>query len=144
MKRILQKVVQAALCLLCAVAAWNSLEDLDGTELIGGTVTGPMINVAAVAAIVLVLAVILTFIWPRVAAISAFVACASCIPLYIYRTLPRLFRALFPGFYKGPPAGTFIWHNWSITGMLTAVVVAYLCYRSVLPHSARPTSSGTE
>jgi hypothetical protein len=142
MKRLSQEVLQAAVCLLCAVAAWNSLEDLTGTELIGGTVTGPMINVAAVAAIVLVLAVIVTFIWPRVAAVGAFVACALCLPLYVYRTLPRVFRSIFPGLYKGPPEGTFIWHSWSIAGMLTTVVVAYLCYRSFPSRSDSPISTG--
>jgi glucan phosphoethanolaminetransferase (alkaline phosphatase superfamily) len=144
MKRISQKVLQAAMCLFCAVAAWNSLEDLTGTELVGGTVTGPMINVAAIAAIVLVLAVVVTFIWRRVAAISALVASALCLPLYIYRTLPRLFRSIFPGLYKGPSEGTLIWHSWSITGILATVVVAYLCYRSLLSQSDPPVSTVRE
>jgi hypothetical protein len=144
MKRISRKVLQAAVCLLCAVAAWNSLEDLTGTELIGGTVTGPMINVAAIAAIVLLLAVIMTFIWPRVAAIGAFVASTLCLPLYVYRTLPRLFRLIFPGSYKGPPEGSFIWHSWSIIGLFTTVLVAYLCYRSFPSQSDPPMSSSRE
>ena len=50
--------------------------------------TGPMINAAAVGVILFLLALIITFIWPRVAAIGALMACTLCLPLYVYRTLP--------------------------------------------------------
>lgn len=134
MKRIMQSVLLAAGCLLGAVAAWKNLEDLSGTELYGGTVTGPVINVAAVGTVLLLLPVITTFVWPRAAAIGALAASALCLPLYVYRILPRVFRLVFPGLYKGPAEGTFIWHGWSITGVLSVVFVVCLSYRSFLPH----------
>jgi hypothetical protein len=138
MRAALPRVFQAAVCLLCGVASWNSLEDLTGTEAVGGSVTGPMIDAAAIGTILSVLAAVGSLIWPRIAAADGLVACVLCLPLYIYRILPRFFRIIFPGPYKGQPGGALIWHGWSIAGVLTSVIVVYLFYRYYL---ARPNPS---
>jgi hypothetical protein len=129
MTRMLQKGLQATMCLLCAIAAWKSFEDLTGTELIGRNVTGPIIHLAAIGAILLLIAMFTTFIVLRVAAVGALVAAILCLPLYVYRTVPRLFVRVSGGEWADPPQARFVWHGWSIMGILNTIIVVYLCYR---------------
>jgi len=123
------KGLQAGGCLLCAAAAVNSFEDISGTEAVGGIVTGPMITAAAVGALLFFAAILMTLLAPLIARLSVTVAFFLCLPLYIYRTLPAFFRVLFPGEYKGGVEGNFVWHRWSITGVLASIFVVYLCYK---------------
>jgi glycerol-3-phosphate acyltransferase PlsY len=141
MKRILQRVLQAAVYLLCFLAAVKSSADLTGTEAEGGTVTGPMLGFATVGFILFFVVALLTLLWSRVAAIGALIPCAMCFPVYIYRTLPHLFRFIFPGEYKQSLPATFIWHGWSIMGMLASVIVVYFFYRSLLSRPHTPVST---
>ena len=141
MKRILQRVLQAAVYLLCGIAAGKSSADLTGTEAIGGTVTGPMLGFATVGFVLFFMVALLALLRPRVAAISALIPCAMCFPTYIYRTLPHLFRLIFPGEYKMQLPEMFIWHGWSIMGMLASVIVVYLFYRVLLLRPDAPVST---
>ena len=137
MKQVMERTLLAAGCLLGAIAVTKSCSDLLGTELEGGTVTGPMLYAALISKVLFIVTLILAILWPRMAIVSGVTASLFCLPLYVYRTLPALFRVIFPGLYKSPPPGTFIWHGWSLIGMLTTVVVVWLsshiCFRGNSP-----------
>ena len=132
-----RKICRSAACLVCAAAAWNSSVDFIGTEFSGGRITGPVLNASLIGAFLLVLAMIATFIWPRVAATGALVACALCFPMYFYRTLPSFFVRISGGEWADPPKETFVWHGWSIVGLAASALVAYLCYRSLVSSRRR-------
>src|SRR5271169_1298700 len=90
------KALQAAGCLLCTIATWKASADLVGTEAEGGCVSGPVLKASFVALMLFVLALTITFAWPRVGAVTAVAASALCLPLYLLRTLPCIFRIISP------------------------------------------------
>ena len=102
----------------------------EGTEFGSGSLAGNQVF----ASFLFVLAVVLTFKYPRAAAISALVACFFSLPLYLYLVFPRPFRQVWPGEWKvlALPRETFIWDGWWITGILFTVFVTYICGRSLI------------
>jgi hypothetical protein len=127
----LRNTLQAAGCLLCAVAAWSSLEDFIGTEIGGGRITGPMLDAGIVGGFCFVIALITAFLSGRVALASASLGFALCLPLHVYRLAPGLFRVVFPGEYKMRLQAPLIWHTWSALGVFTSVCVIFLGALSV-------------
>jgi hypothetical protein len=130
-----QGILQALGCLLCACLAWYRQLLLEGSEFSGGSLTGPLLNLSDIGSTLFVLALLLGFWRPRVAAAVVVFASIACLPLYLYLTMPRLFRAVFPGQYK-VSLGAFGWDPSSTAGILSIVLALYLCYRRP---SSRPT-----
>lgn len=120
---------QAATFVLCIAVAWIQL-DLAGSEFNGGRVTGPIFSLFEGGFLVFVLAILLTFMYRRVAAVMGIAASLICVPLYLYCTAPGLFRVIFPGNWKSPLEANLIWDMWAIAGMLTLAVAAFVCSRS--------------
>jgi hypothetical protein len=134
MKQMGQKLLAAAGCLVCAAVCWRSFLTFEGTEFGGGTLAGNQV----IAAILYILALILTFNYPRVAAASALIACFFSLPLYLYLVFPRPFREVWPGKWSVTylPRETFVWNAWWITGILVTILVAML-YTLRLIHGLR-------
>ena len=82
------KLAQAAACLVCAVVVWRYGSDLEGTEFSGGWLTGPLLDMKDVGTLLFVLALLLTFVYRRIAAATTLVASLLCLPLYLYFTTP--------------------------------------------------------
>jgi hypothetical protein len=122
MKRMRQKLLVAASCLVCAVVCWKSVLMFNGTEFGAGTLA----RNEGLGGLLFLLAPILAFKLPRAAAISALVACFVSLPLFLYLVFPRPFRQVWPGLWKGSdfPRETFIWDGWWITGILFMALVA--------------------
>ena len=116
-------------CLLCAVAAWNSSADFIGTEFSGGSVTGRTLDASLGGAALYLVALVAIFIVPRAAGILALVASILCLPIYVYRILPRLFVQVSGGEWIDPPRAPFVCDGWSIGGVLAGVLVAWSCLR---------------
>lgn len=76
-----KQLFQAASCLLCAAVAWKYSITLVGTEFGGGRLTGPLLTLHISGSVLFILAIVLAFLYPRVAAISALVASMLCVPL---------------------------------------------------------------
>lgn len=133
MKKTIQSAFLATAYVLCALAAWNSSEDLIGTEFSGGRVTGPMLDGSLIAALAFVLAVITTFISRRIASMLALLAIAISLPLYLFRVFPRIFVQVVGGEWANPPTEVFVWHPWPVTGLLASTLVASVCWRLALP-----------
>jgi hypothetical protein len=127
MKEPKQKLWQAASCLLCATVAWRIGDALASSEFRGGSLTGPLLDLHDSGGLLFVLAVILTFVYRRIAAGMALVSCLLCLPLYLYFTAPGPFRHVFRGEYSVPLQANFVWDKWAISGMLTLAVATYIC-----------------
>ena len=121
-----QQLRQAASCLLCVVVAQRNSLGLEGTEFSGGRVTGPLLDLRDIGSYLFVLALFLTFMYPRVAAAIAAVSALLCLPLYLYFTAPGPFRRVFKGEYSVPLQTNFVWDKWAILGMLTLAVATYI------------------
>ena len=94
-----QKLLQTASCLVCVVVAQRNSFGFGGTEFSGGRLTGPILNALDIGSLLFVLALVLTFVRPRIAAVLAIVASLLCLPLYLYFTAPGPFRRVFGGEY---------------------------------------------
>src|SRR4051812_29327377 len=93
---------QAVWCLVCAVVVWRYGYSLEGTEFSGGRLTGLLLNMKAIGALLFVLACAIVFFHRRIAAGIAILACLLCLPLYLYFAAPGSFRWLFRGEYSVP------------------------------------------
>lgn len=120
-----QKLLTAAGCLVGAVVCWRGFLAFEGTEFGSGALAGNQVS----ATLLYLLALILTFKYPRVAAVSALIACYLSLPLYLYLVFPRPFREVWPGNWSVPylPRETFVWNAWWITGILVTILLATGC-----------------
>jgi len=125
-----QKLGQAASCLLCAAVIWKYAADLYGTEFSGGRVTGPLLDMYDIGRVLFVLALLLTFVFPRVAAAMALAASVLSLPLFLYFAAPGPFRWVVRGNYKVPLRANFEWNNWTIGGIVSLALATYVCIRA--------------
>ena len=114
---------QAAAFLLCMVLPL--FDNQDGSEIVGGRVTGPLVSMFDGGLLLFILAFFLTFLSPRVAAAIGLMACLLCFPLYLYFMVPGLFRAVFGGEWSVPLQRFFIWDPLAILGLLTLAAAAF-------------------
>src|SRR6185312_10330940 len=107
---------------------------------IGGRVTGPIFTLFESGILIFVLAIILTLIYRRIAALMGIAACLLCFPLYLYFLAPGPFRSVFRGIYSVPLPSNFVWDNWTIAGILTLAFAVFVSARSLV---RRETPTGT-
>jgi len=127
-----QQIGLAICCVVCAFVALQNTGGLEGTESSGGWLTAPLLSMADIGSALFLLALIVTFLYPRVVGAIALVSSLLCLPLYLYFTAPVLFNRIF-GFgheFKVQPTGGFHWHRWVMAGVLTLAVTTYACLRS--------------
>jgi len=126
-----QKLWQAIGCLVCVVLTWAYADDLGASEFSGGRVTGPVLTMFDSGTLLFVAALVVTFLYPRVAAVIALAASLLCLPLYLYFTAPGPFRWVFRGEYKVPLQASFVWSKWAIAGILSLGVTDYVCLHNL-------------
>jgi hypothetical protein len=126
-------LTQAAACFLCAVVVWRYGSSLEGTEFSGGRLTGSLLEMKDVGSLLFVLALLLTFFYRRIAAAIVLVACLLCLPLYLYFIAPGPFHRVFSGAeWSGPPRASFVWDNWTITGIVVLAIGGCVGVRDLL------------
>jgi hypothetical protein len=121
---------QAASLLLCLMVATTRLDWNGASEFSGGQVTGPLLSMFQYGWLFFLLAIVLTFFYQRVGAIIGIAASVLCLPLYLYFTIPGLFRSVFRGEWSVPLQSYFSWDTWAISGMLTLAAAIFVCSRS--------------
>ncbi|MGB9122844.1 MAG: hypothetical protein WCE73_19665 [Candidatus Angelobacter sp.] len=124
------EIQQACSFVLCIAVAWIHADDFGASGFSGGQITGPVFFMFDKGTYVLGVAVLLTFIYPRIASAFALAGVCLCLPLYLYVTLPGPFRFFFPGNYSVPLSTSVVWDTWAIAGMLTLVLAVFLSIRS--------------
>lgn len=125
---------QAASFILCLALAWMQADRVDGSEFTGGRVTGPIFVLFESGIVIFVLAIVLTFMYRRAAALMGIAACILCFPLYLYFTAPGPFRSVFRGIYSVPLQSSFVWDCGMFAGMLTLVIAVFVGVRGLAPH----------
>jgi hypothetical protein len=126
-----KELLQAASFVVCLAMAWTQADRVDGSEFIGGRITGPVFSLFESGIFVFMLAIVLTFIYRRVGAVTGIVASLLCLPFYLYFTAPGPFRSVFRGIYSVPFQSSFVWDNGMIAGMLTLAVAVFVSFRSL-------------
>jgi len=97
-----------------------------GTEFSGGRLTGPILDSLEIGSLLFVLAMILTFVRPRIAAALVIIASLLCLPLYLFLTAPGVSRRILGGEYSVPLQANFAWGRSAIAGVLTIAVAIYI------------------
>jgi len=123
--------------LVCGILTSIYSDDLGASEFSGGRVTGPVLSMCDTGTLLFLAGLVMTFLYPRIAAAIAFAASLLCLPLYLYFTTPGPFRWLFKGEYKVPLQASFVWSTWAIAGILSLGVTACVCLRNLLVLSRR-------
>jgi hypothetical protein len=126
-----QQLWLAVSCLVCVIAALRNTSDLEGTEFSGGWLTGPLLSMIDIGTVLFVLALIVTFIFPRIAGAIGLASSLLCLPLYLYFIAPVTFSQIFGvgHQFKVQPSGGFHWDKWPIAGVLTLAANICLCLR---------------
>jgi hypothetical protein len=132
MKHGKQKLWQAASCVLCAAVTWRIPAALAGSEFSGGLLTGSLLTLYESGTYLFLLALLMTFVYERIAAGIALTASLLCVPLYLYFEVPGLFRRVANGEYSIPLQANFVWDKWAIIGMLALAVAVYVCLRGLV------------
>jgi hypothetical protein len=133
-----RKLWQAGSCLLCVIAHQRYFVGLEGTEFRGGRITGPILDSYDVGVVLFVLALLLTFVYPRFAAATGIGASLMCFPLYFYFAAPGPFRRVFPGEYSVPTHGNFVWDRGAMFGIVTLAVVTSICVSNLSSFRREP------
>ena len=98
---------------------WKFLAMFSGTEAEGGKVTGPLGDLYNVGFLVLVIALLLTLFFPRIAGAATIAACLLCLPLVLYLIVPTFFRRVLGGFWETQPS-----YYWAGHAIVAAVALA--------------------
>lgn len=117
---------------LCSAVTWTQVDRVDGSEFIGGRVTGPIFTLFESGLLIFVLGAVVTFIYRRVAAVMGIAACLLCFPLYLYFLAPGPFRSVFRGTYSVPLESNFVFDKGTIAGMLTLAVAVFISVRGIV------------
>lgn len=120
-----QNVLLAMICLVSVIVSWKGFLAFEGTEFGSGSLAGNK----DIGGLLYIVALILTFKFPRVAAVCGLIACCASLPLYLYLVFPRPFREVWPGEWKvlGLPRETFIWNELWVTGIVFNILAAGIC-----------------
>ncbi len=108
------------------LAFWLVLRDInvvDGTEFIGGSVTGPILTMSEFAIIIFVAGIVLVFPFPRVASVIGLLASLLTVPFLLYFIAPGPVRAVFRGEYSVPIQSNFVWSRWSLEPAIAILIV---------------------
>jgi hypothetical protein len=104
--------------LLCVVVMWEYgyVFVFAGTEASGGVITGPIENLYDISFLLFIIALLLTFLRLRAAAILTMCAAVLSFPLTLYFVAPNVFRVIPGVSWEGSPRPNFIWNSRAIVG----------------------------
>ena len=110
----IQQVYQVGSFLLCVSLALQIESGLEGGEFSGGWLTGPLLSMEDIGITLFIVAVALTFVFPRVAAATGLASSLLSLPLYLFFIAPVPFAQVFARGheFKVQPASGFHWHMW--------------------------------
>lgn len=130
-----QNVWQAIAFLVCAGVLWIHLDDFGASEFSGGWLTGKILTIADIGALLFLSALAFTIFMPRIGAIVALLAITLCLPLYLFVVMPGPYRRIFKGEYSAPLQRTFVWNIWAIAGIITLTFAAVFSIRRLSQRS---------
>lgn len=126
MKDRRQRMIQAAVCFLCVIIVWRYRSPLEGTEFSEGKITGLLLDLSDIGAVLFALGAILALAKTRLAAAVAVAASVLTLPLYLYFAAPGLFRWFVRGEYSVPLQNALVWDMETISGIVLLAVATYV------------------
>jgi len=125
------QVCQAGSFFLCASLAWRVTSGYEGTEFGGGWLTGPLLSMEDIGTVLFVLAIVLTFVFPRAAAAIGLAASVLCLPLYFFSIAPVQFAQVFSRGreFKLQPTPGFHWDIRPLVGLSALAITLCFCIR---------------
>jgi hypothetical protein len=126
-----QTLWQNICCVLSVALLWPKIAGVEATEFSGGRVTGPLLTITEIGIALFAVALLATFVYPRVAASIAIAAALLCLPFYLYFMAPGPFRRLFKGEYSVLVQASFVWNLWTVVGAGILAVTTYVCWRGL-------------
>jgi hypothetical protein len=132
---------QAGSFLLCVYLALQLTRGLDGTEFSGGWLTGPLLSMADSGTLLFILAIVLTILFPRVAAAIGLASSLLCVPLCCFFIAPLPFAHVFArGIeFSSQPTPGFHRRMWPVTTLVAVALASYLCIRRFVMSELKPT-----
>ena len=124
-----QNACQAIAFLVCAGVLWIHLGDFGVAEFRGGWLTGKILTMADVGALLFLSALVFTIFLPRLGAFLALAAILLCLPFYLYIVMPGPYRQIFKGEYSVPLQRAFVWNSWAMAGIITLAFAAVFSIR---------------
>jgi Na+(H+)/acetate symporter ActP len=100
-----------------------------------------------VGAFIFIPALLLTFVYRRIAAAIAIAASLLCLPLYLYFVAPGPFRWVFRGEYSIPLHANFVWNSQAVVAIVALVMAVFFGVRNLTiqrPTPRVPQSSAVE
>ena len=133
---------QAGSFLVCVSLAWQISSGYEGTEFSGGWLTGPLLSMEDVGIPLFIVAIVLTFVFPRVAAAIGLSASVLCLPLYLFFIAPLPFAEIFARGHEfmAPPTPGFHWETWPVIAVGASAIAIYVCIRRFGPKAVVRTS----
>jgi hypothetical protein len=128
--------LQVAGLALVAAVSWYRFLGLDGPEFSGGWLTGPLLNLQLGGTLLVTLALLVAFAYPRVSAAMTLAAVPCCLPLHLYFLAPGVFRGLFGGEYSVPMRSYFEFNSgdfWSVMALFGLALVSLSAVRKTEP-----------
>lgn len=118
------------------LAGWLMLRiyfALDGSEFMGGTVTGPIFKMCEAAIVFFIVGIALAYPWPRIGSVLGLVASLLSLPILVYFIAPGPFRAVFKGEYSVPIQSSFVWDTWSLPPAIAVLTLILISVWNLLP-----------
>jgi len=132
-----QKVLQAIGYLVGSVTAMRFVDILGPSEYSGGRITRHLFTMLDTGAMMFLLALILAFFIPRIAAVIGLAAGLLCLPAYGLILAPGPFQSvlqrLFGGEWEMPLRfWSFRWDSWAVVGLLTIAAAVFIFLQRVM------------
>jgi hypothetical protein len=138
-----QKFFLAAGSVLCAAVAWRFEAYIDGSELSGGWITGPIRQMLDIGLELFLLTAFLPLLFRRIASTIALLACLFCMPMYLLFLVPGPLRWFFKGQWKAPQFSNFVWDWWSVFGIAAVIMTVLASLDSLRAPTEKPCDQKT-
>jgi hypothetical protein len=124
-------------CLQCFLHSRSRrlLDDFGASEFSGGWLTGKILTMADIGALLFISALVFTIFLPRVGAVVGLVAILLCLPLYLFFIMPGPYQRIFKGEYSEPLQRPFVWNSWAIAGIVGLTFAAVFSIRRLSERS---------
>lgn len=135
-----RKLLLSGICLVSLVTGWTFLFIFTGTEAEGGRVTGPIGLLFNLGFLVLLVAALLAFFYPRIAGVACLIGSLLCLPLVLYFVMPGIFQRALRGEWRtiGPD---FRWESHAIPALVALLIAILIAVRNLGASTFRPVTS---
>ena len=126
-----QTATQAVCYVGSLIFVWMTMSAVDGSEFVGGRITGPLFNLSEAGLLLFSLSLLFLFWFPRLSAAIAIAASLLVSPLLLYFLAPGFFRRMFKGEWSVPLNSSFAWNLWAALGIVAVLAALIVSVRSL-------------